>query len=76
MIEAVEALSVGGLKLKLDLIEGVPRANVLERLARADVVVDQLVLGWYGGLAVEAMALGRPVLGKICEDEPEDNPYE
>ena len=75
VIEAVEALSVGGLKLKLDLIEGVPRANVLERLARADVVVDQLVLGWYGGLAVEAMALGRPVLGKICEDEPEDNPY-
>ena len=75
MIEAVEALSAGGLKLKLDLIEGVPRANVLERLARADVVVDQLVLGWYGGLAVEAMALGRPVLGKICEDEPEDNPY-
>ena len=49
--------------------------EALGRLAAADLVVDQLVLGWYGAVAVEAMALGRPVLAYIREDEAEDNPF-
>jgi glycosyltransferase involved in cell wall biosynthesis len=32
-------------------------------------------IGWYGGLAVEGMALGRPVLASIREDDPADNPF-
>lgn len=36
-------------------------------MAEADVVVDQLVVGWYGALAVEAMALGKPVICYINE---------
>jgi glycosyltransferase involved in cell wall biosynthesis len=32
-------------------------------------VVDQLLAGWYGGLAVEVMALGKPVVAYLrCED--------
>ena len=31
-------------------------------LRRADIVVDQLNAGWYGLFAIEAMALGKPVL--------------
>ena len=34
-----------------------------------DVLIDQIYGGWYGGLAVEAMALGKPVLGYIREDD-------
>ena len=34
-------------------------------MANVDVVVDQLVVGWYGMFAVEAMALGKPVLCNI-----------
>ena len=30
--------------------------------ARADIVVDQLNAGWYGLFAIEAMALGKPVV--------------
>lgn len=75
VIEAVDALRAQGLNVELDLIEGVHRAAVLERLVRANVVVDQLLIGWYGGFAVEAMALGRPVLAHIRENEPEDNPF-
>lgn len=75
VIEAVDALRAEGLNVELDLIEGVPRAALLERLSRANVVVDQLLMGWYGGFAVEAMALGRPVLANIRENEPEDNPF-
>jgi hypothetical protein len=75
VIAAVDALRAEGVPVRLDLIEGVQRTEVLDRLRAADVVVDQLRLGWYGGLAVEAMALGRPVLVNIREDAPEDNPF-
>jgi glycosyltransferase involved in cell wall biosynthesis len=75
VVEAVEALRGEKVSIRLDLIEGVTRAQVLERLRAADIVVDQILMGWYGALAVEAMALGRPVLSHIREEEPEDNPF-
>jgi glycosyltransferase involved in cell wall biosynthesis len=75
VIEAVAQLRAEGVAVTLDLIEGVTRTEVLERLRRADVVVDQLLIGWYGAFAVEAMALGRPALCYIREDEPGDNPF-
>jgi hypothetical protein len=75
VIEAVDALRDEGVAIRLDLVEGVTRDVALERLAAADLLVDQLRLGWYGTVAVEAMALGRPVLSYIREDEPEDNPF-
>jgi glycosyltransferase involved in cell wall biosynthesis len=61
--------------VRLDLIEGVTNDVALARIAAADVLVDQLILGWYGAVAVEAMAVGRPVMAYIREDEPEDNPF-
>ena len=75
VIDAVDALRAEGMAVRLDLVEGVTRDVALERLAAADLLVDQLLLGWYGTVAVEAMALGRPVLSYIREDEPEDNPF-
>jgi len=35
----------------------------------ADLVIDQLLAGWYGGFAVEAMALAKPVICYIREDD-------
>jgi glycosyltransferase involved in cell wall biosynthesis len=29
---------------------------------QADIVVDQLIYGWWGSTAIEAMALGKPVI--------------
>jgi glycosyltransferase involved in cell wall biosynthesis len=75
VIEAVDALRDEGVAIRLDVVEGVTRDVALERLATADLLVDQLLLGWYGTVAVEAMALGRPVLSYIREDEPDDNPF-
>jgi glycosyltransferase involved in cell wall biosynthesis len=75
VIEAIDALRDEGVAIRLDLIEGVTRDVAVERLGAADLLVDQLMLGWYGTVAVEAMALGRPVLSYIREDEPEDNPF-
>jgi glycosyltransferase involved in cell wall biosynthesis len=53
------------LGLELDLVEGVHHSEVSQRIARADVVVDQLNSGWYGLFAIEAMAFGKPVVGFI-----------
>jgi len=33
----------------------------VEHYRRADIVVDQLLVGWYGVFAIECMALGKPV---------------
>jgi glycosyltransferase involved in cell wall biosynthesis len=53
------------LGLELDVIENLRHDEVGPRLARADVVVDQLNSGWYGLFAIEAMAYGKPVVGYI-----------
>jgi hypothetical protein len=57
--------AVDGLDAELELVEGVSRDEARRALERADVVVDQLVVGWYGGVAIEAMALGKPVVARI-----------
>jgi glycosyltransferase involved in cell wall biosynthesis len=56
------------LGLELDIVEGVPHDEARERYARADIVVDQLSAGWHGIFALEAMALGKPVLVKLKPD--------
>jgi glycosyltransferase involved in cell wall biosynthesis len=66
VIEAVGAL---GDRAELDLVENVSRQEALARLSRADLVIDQVVIGWYGATAVEAMAMGRPVVATIDNEE-------
>jgi glycosyltransferase involved in cell wall biosynthesis len=57
VIAACEQLGV-----ELDIVEGVHHVEARERYRRADVVVDQLNAGWHGVFALEAMALGKPVV--------------
>src|SRR5215210_1299347 len=54
-----------GLPVDLDVVEGVPHDVARERYARADIVVDQLNAGWHGVFALEAMALGKPVVAHL-----------
>ena len=56
------------LPVELDLVEDVPHEEARERYARADIVVDQLGAGWHGVFALEAMALGKPVVGHLKPD--------
>ena len=75
VVEAIEALRAEGAPVSLDLIEGLPRAELRRRILAASVVVDQLLMGWYGGFAVEAMSLGRPVISSVRDEKPGDNPF-
>jgi len=56
------AASIGA---ELRLVEGVSHADALRAIERADVVVDQLLTGWYGAVAVEALARARPVIAHL-----------
>ncbi len=62
VIRAITNLKARGFQLELDLIEGVSREEVISRCMSADIVIDQLLIGWYGGFAVEAAWLSKPVI--------------
>ena len=68
VLEAVDKLRAEGVRFRFQLIEGLPRAEARRLFERADLLIDQLWLGWYGGIAVELMALGRPVVCNIRDD--------
>jgi glycosyltransferase involved in cell wall biosynthesis len=57
-----------GLDVELDIVEGLPHAEARRHYERADLVVDQLNAGWYGIFALEAMALGKPVLSYLRDE--------
>ncbi len=67
VLAAVESLRARGAPIELDLIEGVPNREARLRYAAADVVVDQLRIGWYGMFAIESMALAKPVVAHLDE---------
>jgi glycosyltransferase involved in cell wall biosynthesis len=60
VVEACE-----GLDVELDIVEGLRHDEARRRYERADIVVDQLNAGWYGIFALEALALGKPVLSYL-----------
>jgi len=68
VIGAVESLRARGAPIELDLIEGIPNREARRRYAAADVVVDQLRIGWYGMFAIESMALAKPVVVHLDEE--------
>jgi len=68
VIAAVESLRARGAPIALDLIEGVPNREARLRYAAADVIVDQLKIGWYGMFAIESMALAKPVVVHLDEE--------
>ncbi|MCE9546980.1 MAG: glycosyltransferase family 1 protein [Planctomycetia bacterium] len=69
ILDAVARLKADGTALELVLVENVSHAEMPAMYAQADLVVDQLLAGWYGGAAVEAMSLGKPVVSYIRETD-------
>jgi hypothetical protein len=50
-------------------VVGIPHAQAMHLYRSADLVIDQVLAGWYGGFAVEAMAMGKPVAAYIREED-------
>lgn len=71
IIDACEQLRADGIDLELILVEGLSNREARAVYAQADIVIDQLYGGWYGGFALEVMALGKPVAAYIRENDLE-----
>ncbi|HUS40913.1 MAG TPA: hypothetical protein VMX74_15775 [Pirellulales bacterium] len=67
--EAVARLQAEGIAFEFVLVEDVARADLRSTYEKADLLVDQVLAGWYGGLAVELMALGKPVMCYIRDSD-------
>lgn len=59
---AIEQLRAEGVPVELVVVEGLTNDEAREVFSRADIVADQFLLGAYALFAIEAMALGKPVL--------------
>jgi hypothetical protein len=68
LLEAVDKLKQRW-PIELILVKGMPHAEAMQQYYKADLIVDQLLAGWYGGFAVEAMALGKPVAAYIRDSD-------
>jgi glycosyltransferase involved in cell wall biosynthesis len=75
IVDAIEQLK-GRYPIDLTIVKGVPHAKALELYRSADLVIDQVLTGWYGGLAVEAMALAKPVACFIRDEDLAVIPYD
>lgn len=69
VLDAISRLRAEGVAFEFTLVEGLSHAEARRLYQGADLLVDQLLCGWYGGLAVELMALGKPVICYIREDD-------
>ncbi|MHA2231212.1 MAG: glycosyltransferase family 4 protein [Candidatus Hodarchaeales archaeon] len=68
LIRAVKELKEERYKADLLLVENLPYRKAIESYKQADIVVDQLLIGWYGVFALECMAIGKPVCVYIRND--------
>ncbi len=60
--EAIASLRKKGIEIELILVEKLPNDAALEIYRSADVIFDQCLIGFHGYFALEAMALGKPVM--------------
>lgn len=67
--KAVESLRSKGVDFDFILVEKMTNAEAKAIYEKADLIVDQLMAGWYGVFAVELMMMGKPVIAYI---RPED----
>jgi len=68
IITACEKLKEEGFPVELILVEGKPNEEARRIYATADIIVDQLLIGWYALFSIEAMAMGKPVCCYLRED--------
>lgn len=68
ILEALERLKEH-FDFELILVQGLPHEQAMEIYRDADLAIDQVLAGWYGGVAVEWMAMGTPVLSYIREQD-------
>jgi len=67
---AFKTLQQRGIKFALKTILGIPHDEMPTVINQSDIIICKVeeALGWYGNMAVEAMACGKPVVAYIRPD--------
>jgi hypothetical protein len=68
VLAAADVMRSRGVPFELDLVEGLPHSEARKRYEAADIIVDQLGVGWYGLFATESLSMGKPV---VCRIDPQ-----
>lgn len=67
--QEIEKLQKQGYPIELILITKMSNEEAKEYYKQADIVGEQFIIGWHGNFAVEAMALGKPLICYIRKPE-------
>lgn len=77
IIETIEKLK-GEFEFEFNIVNNVTAEELYKEIERSDLVIDQMLVGFYGLLSIESMAMGKPVVCYIREDisaiSPEEMP--
>lgn len=69
IIKSLNKLKKEGFDFELVLIENLSNQKARTLYESVDVLIDQLYSGWYGGISVELMALGKPIMVYLRESD-------
>jgi len=69
VINAISRLQAEGYEVDFELLENLPHEQMSSVLRSGDLLIDQLYAGWYGGVAVEALFQGTPVMTFLREED-------
>ncbi|RPI15676.1 MAG: glycosyltransferase family 1 protein [Ignavibacteriae bacterium] len=59
ILAAINELKKSGIEFEFELLKDKTHNEVKEAISNADILIDQMVAGWYGLISIEAMALGK-----------------
>ena len=65
---AIEKLRSEGIDVEYIYVNNVEAVNMKFIQLQADIVIDQLIYGWWGSTSIECMALGKPVICYLNKD--------
>lgn len=68
VLKAIDQLKSDGLAFEFKLIQNMAHKEAQSWYRKADIIVDQLMIGATGVLTLEAWALGKPVVLNLRED--------
>ena len=71
IITALHKLQTKYSNIEFILVENKSHEEALQLYQQADIILDQVLIGWYGGFAVEVMKMGKPVAVFIRKEDLE-----
>jgi hypothetical protein len=69
IVETLNKMQANGHPIEFSLIENVAHTDIADLLNGADLLIDQLHAGWYGGIAVEALCRRVPVMTYLRDSD-------